>query len=78
MGVSVTTDAGLASAARAFAALRAATSPVALVAGGRAVTSLVAGLALGADRVALDARRFADLLESVRAEQDALRGSAGH
>ena len=78
VGVSVTTDAGLASAARAFAALRAATSHVALVAGGRAVTSLEAGLALGADRVALDARRFADLLESVRAEQDALRGSAGH
>ena len=78
VGVSVTTDEGLVSATSAFAALRAATSHVALVVGGRAVTSQEAGLALGADRVVLDARRFADLLESVRADQDVLRGSAGH
>lgn len=74
VGVSITTEACLASAAEAFAALRASTEGVALVVGGRAVRSEAEGLALGADLVALDARRFADMLEQVRSEQDDLRG----
>jgi excisionase family DNA binding protein len=76
VGVSVTTDAGLESARRAFAALRAAVPQVTLVVGGRAVSNEALGLDLGADLVALDARSFADLLETVRAEADDLRGGA--
>ncbi len=73
VGVSVTSDDALASAKQAFTALRAATSGVALVVGGRAITSVEKGLELGADLVALDARGFAQLLEQVRAEQDEQR-----
>ena len=73
VGVSVTSDGALASAKQAFTALRAATSGVALVVGGRAITSVETGLELGADLVALDARGFAQLLEQVRAEQDEQR-----
>ncbi len=82
VGVSVTTEAGLESAARVLAALRAARSRVAhvsLVVGGRAVTSEAIGLGMGADLVALDAREFAVLLEPVRVERDEERGgAAGH
>jgi excisionase family DNA binding protein len=83
VGVSVTTEAGLESAARALAALRASqvapvapVAPARLIVGGRAVTSEAIGLGLGADLVALDAREFAMLLESVRAERDEERGGA--
>jgi excisionase family DNA binding protein len=76
VGVSVTSDSCLESAAGALAALRASTDGVTLVVGGRAIRNEEAGLALGADLVALDARKFADLLEQVRSEQDDLRGEA--
>ncbi|MEZ5248337.1 MAG: B12-binding domain-containing protein [Ilumatobacteraceae bacterium] len=72
VGLSVTSDQCLASAAEALAALRAADVGVTLVVGGRAIGSQEAGRALGADLVALDARSFAEVLDRVRSEPDEL------
>jgi excisionase family DNA binding protein len=65
IGISVTQDVSLPAAAQAFAALRASVHRhrVLLVVGGRAVVDEAAGLALGADAVARDARSFVALLE---------------
>ena len=72
VGLSVTTDSCLPSAAAAIAALRESTEGLTLVVGGRAVHSEAAGLDLGADLVALDARSFAGLLDHVRSDADAV------
>lgn len=66
VAISVTNDGSLAAAGELVAALRAATSGIAIVVGGRAVQDSTAAAAVGADAVVADARAFVALLEAER------------
>jgi MerR family transcriptional regulator, light-induced transcriptional regulator len=65
IGVSVSGDQHLEAARSALAVLRAGTTDVLLVVGGRAVRDEAHGLHLGADAVATDVKSFARLLDAV-------------
>jgi excisionase family DNA binding protein len=66
IGVSVSGDEHLEAARSALAVLRAGTTDVLLVVGGRAVRDEAHGLRLGADAVATDVKSFARLLDAVK------------
>jgi excisionase family DNA binding protein len=70
VGISITDVSSLPEAAEAVKAIRAAAPGLLVVVGGRAVQSDAAGVPLGADVVALDARSFASVLDQVRADVD--------
>lgn len=77
VGVSVTTEDGIESAAEALALLRAALPGVALFVGGQAVSDEAHALALGADAYAADGRGVVALLDrAVRGSRRAEGGSA--